>query len=227
MNPDDRVMVGVINRRQDVEIMLQDRWYRIPQDQMPKGVYVEYLAFFLSGAAAKAYGSSGVHFYAERRGIELLYRRDLLPDEPQHKHAHLPYYMVRLGEPIRRDPPILNPTKRRLSFIYTTWDRFFQARELNDLYSTADYYVDRIYHALRDAQMRVQHWWEVGTQETTQPAAVRILCERGVVTAAFEGGDEVDIRLDLNQPEDEILAQIKARIYSKGGPLTINIPPVW
>jgi hypothetical protein len=227
MFADDRVLVGVINRRDDLQRLLESRWYRIPQSQLPRGVYVEYLAFFLSGAAAKGYGKSGVYYYARRAGVELLYRRDLLPAEPNHANANLPYYKVGLEEPQRRAVPILNTDKRRLSFIYTTWDRFFHARELQDLYSQADYYVDRIYHALRDAKIRVDRWWEVEHSATHQPAQVRILCEAGVLTAAFDGNENADIRLDLHQPEDEILQQIKAQIYSKGGPVTINIPQVW
>lgn len=226
MYPDDRVLVGVINRQRDLKIMLEQHWYRIPQKQLSRGVFAEYIAFFLSGSAAKGRGGSGIYYYAPRRGVELVYRRDLLPDEPNHERANAAYYKIQLDDAIARIPPVINSSRRTIDFIHTTWDRFVNAREIKDLYSTADYFVDRIYHALRDARYRMERYWETEQRESGYIPQVRILCENGVVVAAAQMAEGVDILLDGTQPEDEILAQIKGRIVSKGGPLTINIPHI-
>jgi hypothetical protein len=227
MYPDDRVLMGVINRKRDVQTLLDAHWYRIPQAKLARGVFAEYLAFYLSGAAAKGREGSGIYYYAERRGVELVYRRDLLPDEPDHPHANEAYYKIQVAEPIARIPPVTNTTKRTLTFIHTTWDRFIRARTISDLYSTADYYVDRIYHALRDASIRPDRYWEQERAQTGYAPQVRILCENGVVIASTEAGEDVDILLNPSEPEDKYLAQIKARIASKGGAVTINIPQSW
>ncbi|MCU0513056.1 MAG: hypothetical protein MUE40_10840 [Anaerolineae bacterium] len=220
------MLVGVINRKSDLKRLLEQRWYRIPQGQMPRGVYAEYLAFFLSGSAARGKSGSGIYYYAERRGVELAYRRDLLPEEAQHPRAGDVYYRVLLSEAVPRLPPITNPTRRRLDFIHTTWDRFLQARHVQDLYSRSDYFVDRIYHALRDARYRSDRYWETEQRSTGHAPQLRVLCERGTVVAGTQPGSEVDVLLDEQQSDDAILAQIRARILSKGGPLTVNIPPV-
>jgi len=148
MYPDDRVLVGVIRRKRDLQVVQQQRWYRIPQAQMPHGVYAEYIAFFLSGAAFKDQ-RGGIHYYAARTGLELAYRRDLLPEEANHPRSGEVYYKVQLGELHPKTPPVLNPTGRAISFIYTTWDRFKDATEISDLYSRANEYVDRATHVLR------------------------------------------------------------------------------
>ena len=96
MFPDDRVLVGVLNRKRDLKTLLEQRWYRIPEDKMPFGVYAEYIALFLSGSAAKSYGDSGIYLYARRKGVELALRKDLLPNEPDHKNAEKRYYKVQL-----------------------------------------------------------------------------------------------------------------------------------
>jgi hypothetical protein len=225
MFPDDRVLVGVVNRKRDLDYALNDHWYRIPQAKV-RGVYAEYIALYVSSGMTKAYDRGGVYYYAEKRGLELVTRLDLLPNESNHKSAQDFYYKVQLGPLERRDIPIINPTGRTITFIYTTWDRFTRAYHIADLYSKSDYYVDRIYHALRDARIRPERVWEAEKRDTGLPPQVRILCERGTVVASTEEGGDVDVLLDDRLPDDEILRQIQARILSKGGTLTLRLPPL-
>jgi len=222
MFPEDRLLVGVINRKRDLTIAREEGWYRIPQRKMPRGINAEYLAFFLSGTVFKE-RSGGIHYYAERKGLELAYRRDLLPREADHPRAGEVYYKVQLGEFIEKSPPILNPDRRTITFIHTTWDRFVHARHIGDLYSTADYFVDRIYHALRDTGIRPDRIWQAEYREAGHPSQLRILCENGTVTASTDP-HEGNVYLDESEEEDEILAEIKAAIARSGGPVLIGIP---
>lgn len=219
MYSEDRVLVGVLRRKSDLQYLLQQGWYRIPQRQMPRGVYAEYLAFYLSGTAARAHGSSGIGLYAQRSGIELCYRRDLLPHEADHPNANEAYYRVAVTALKHRVPPILNPTRRSISFILTTWDRFIRAEQIADLYSKADYFVDRVYHALREAHVRSHLYWEAERPRTGFPAQVRILCEDGVVVASSEAGAGVDVVVDGHLNVDEIVACLRALIAQRGGVL--------
>jgi len=223
MSPDDRVLVGAITRKKDLRLARDQGWYRIPQARMPRGVHTEYLAFFLSSRVA-GQPESGIYFFAERAGLELAYRRDLLPDEADHPRANEVYYQVQLRNWQAKTPPVLNPTRRSIAFIYTTWDRFVRAREIKDLYSDADYYVDRIYHALRnDGLKSLDRYWEAERSQTGFGAQLRILCERGAVTASAEPAAG-DIFLSGDDDDDEILAKIRAEVARKGGPVMINIP---
>ncbi len=147
MYADDRVLVGVLNRRIDFEIARRQKWYRIPQKQLPRGLNAEYIAFFLSGKTFRE-RSGTVAYFARITGLELARRSDLLPGEE--KRAEDIYYKVQFRDLIQKDPPIANYPARSISFIRTTWDRFISAETIVDLFSAADYYVDRIYHALRN-----------------------------------------------------------------------------
>lgn len=222
MFPEDRVLVGVINRKADLQIAQEQQWYRIPQNRLPRGIHAEYIAFFLSRAFKEQNG--GIHYFAERTGVELAYRKDLLPDERDHANAQEVYYKVQLGELQVKTPPIQNPTKRTITFVHTTWDRFVRATEIKDLYSDADYFVDRIYHALRDSGLRALRFWEAERPYTGHGAQVRILCERGTVIASPDASEGDALYLDVSQEDAAILAEIRARIVSKGGPATIGIP---
>jgi hypothetical protein len=221
MYPEDRVLVGVINRKRDLTTAQNDRWYRIPQARMPRTVNAEYLAFFLSGAFGPQNGA--IHYYAERRGLELLRRRDLLPREAGHKRADEVYYKVSLGDLLHKHPPITNPSRRPISFIYTTWDRFVHANVIRDLYSDNDYYVDRIYHALRDSGVQAERSWDAEQRTTGSPAHLRILCDGGYVTAS-PGGMHGAVFMDSTQNDDATLNVIREAIAKQGGPVTLNIP---
>jgi hypothetical protein len=221
MYPEDRVLVGVINRRRDLATARDQHWYRIPQTRLPRGIHAEYIAFFLSSVFKEQNG--GIHYFAQRKGLELLYRKDLLPDEPDHPRANDAYYKVGLEALRPKMPPVLNPTRRSISFVYTTWDRFVKATTIADLYSKDDYYVDRIYHALRERGVYSERYWEAETRDTHTPAGVRILCESGVVSATIDRSAG-DVFLDSAQPTDAILQQILDQIARSGGPVMLHLP---
>lgn len=226
MHPDDRVLVGVINRKRDLDTLLKSKWYRIPQPAMQDGIYTEYVAFYLSGYAAKKFGESGIYYYGARKGVELAYRRDLLPAEANHKNADNVYYKVQFEAIDGKNPPVTNPTNRPVSFIFTTWDRFVNAKVISDLYSKSDYYVDRIYHALRDKQIRSMRFWDAQQKEYGFGAALRFVCEAGTITGYTDEAQVTDngFFINVDEPEDKILTEIRARIASMGGPVTVSLP---
>jgi len=222
MFPEDRVLVGVINRKRDLKILQEQHWYRIPQKRQLRGVDAEYIAFFLSGKVFKEQ-SGGIHYYARVRGVELLYRRDLLPKQADHARADDIYYKV-MVEPIHpKDPPVQNTSKRTIAFIRTTWDRFSRAKNVTDLYSTDDYFVDRIYHALRSRGIRSERYWETEADQYDYAPAVRVICQQGEFTASTRK-DKGNVLLDSEQHEDAILQEILDRIDRMGGPATLSIP---
>lgn len=191
MNAEDRILVGVINTKRDLKFLLEQRWYRIPQGQAAKGIDADFLAFFISGSAAKPQ-ASGIHYYARRTGIELVRRIDLIPSKLDHPRAQNLYHKIQLGDILIKDPPIINqPNPYTFSFIYTTADRFIQAGHIRDLYSGSDYLVDRVFHVLRQEGLEAERTWENlkpredQTGEIIYPAyaQIRLIAERGEIVA--------------------------------------------
>ena len=133
MYPEDRVLVGVIRRQRDLRLAREEGWYRIPVAHWPRDVDCEIVAFFLSRAFGPLNG--GIRCYAEMRGLELACRRDLLPAERDHRRADEVYYRVALGPLVDKQPPVLNPGRRRFAFITSTWERFDAAQDIRDLYA--------------------------------------------------------------------------------------------
>ncbi|RPJ01263.1 MAG: hypothetical protein EHM39_03535 [Chloroflexi bacterium] len=225
MYPEDRVLVGVIKARRDLEKALSEHWYRVPQGQAPKGIHAEVIAFFLSRAFKELNG--GIHYYAERNGVELVRRRDLLPDESHHARADGLYYKLQLGALCRKDPPILNPTRRSFAFIYTTWDRFCAARVIADLYSEADHFVDRVFHALEDEGILAERIWEASRLSDDGGAQIRVVCVDGTVIASTAPRGEHVIPLEAVRSPRSMWRSVDAileAIRQHGGPLMAPVP---
>lgn len=148
MYPEDRVLVVYLPTPADFNLLTQNKWYRIPQKHAPKGLYAEYFAFYFG----QAFGDQkwAIHYYAKRLGHELVRRIDLLPNEPNHPHAQNFYYKVQFDTLIKRQQPIISIRWRRLTFLHTTWDRFQQAYEINDLLLDGESFTNREYATLKD-----------------------------------------------------------------------------
>lgn len=224
MYPEDRVLVGVINRKRDFDKALHEHWYRVPFGQAPQGIYAEYVAFFFSRAFKELNGA--IHYYARRTGIELVRRRDLLPEEGAHPRADALYHKLQLGELRRKDPPVANTDRRTVTFIFTTWDRFTQARTLADLYSAADRYVDRVFHALERSGVRAERIWEASRAGGDGGAQLRIACQEGTVVAST-GAHGGAIALPVSEKPAAVRAGTQAIlevVRQLGGPSAADAP---
>ena len=130
--PDDRVLVAVMNNLTDWQRVQDQHWYRIPVKHAPEPVpNIDWLAFYFT----KAFGEDkwAVHYYARVLGHELVTRQDLMPGQQNHKRAKQWYYKVALGPIQHKLPPIVADKRRRITFVFTTGDRFEAATEINDL----------------------------------------------------------------------------------------------
>ena len=148
MYPEDRVLVAYLPDPADFDIIRSESWYRIPEKHVPKGLHAEYYAFYFG----RKFGENkwAIHYFARQMGFELMTRQDLIPAEPDHPRARERYYKVSLGPLQKLEEPIISLRWRRITFMHTTWDRFQDAREINDLFINGPEYVDRLYATLKD-----------------------------------------------------------------------------
>lgn len=195
MYPEDRVLVTYLPKLADFTAIQEVGWYRIPQRHAPKGLYAEYFAFYFG----REFGPEkwAIHYYAAQQGHELVTRLSLLPDQPTHPRAHELYYKVQLGPLQRLERPILSLRWRRITFIHTTWDRFQDATEINDLFINGGHYVDRLYIALKDRGIQAERNYRIQEAGSTYKLALTVPCQNG----------RVDVR-HPPQSESELLALI-------------------
>jgi hypothetical protein len=225
MHPEDRVLVAVMGRRKDFEIARDQGWYRIPERHASRGVFFEYVAFYFTAAFVEQ--KWAVHYYARCLGYELVTRRYLLPDEPDHRRAAEPYYKLQLGPLQKREPPIISRRWRRVTFIHTTWDRFQAAEEINDLFTEGGEFVDRLYHALREADLSPERQYPLREVKEKYIAELAVPCRDGVLAVEVAGVQPASTEISalwftpgaIIGDLDGCLATIRAEVERCGGVL--------
>lgn len=209
MYPEDRVLVAFVPRPEDFLLAKHDGWYRIPQSQAPKGIHSEYLAFYFG----RRFGEEkwAIHYYSRNQGHELVSRLDLLPNQKNHPRAQDFYYKVQLGPIIKRETPILSLRWRRVTFIHTTWDRFVDAREINDLFVEGGHYVDRLYATLKERGLQSERNYKVAEGEAAYRIPLMLPCVNGRVEIQSQALPENDAEVF------KLAGEIVEEVNQKGG----------
>lgn len=184
MYPEDRVLVAFVPRPKDFELIRSEGWYRVPQRYAPKGLYAEYFAFYFG----RHFGPQkwAIFYYARNLGHELVTRRDLFPDQIEHPRVDELYYKVQLGPLMSREHPIVSMRWRRVTFIHTTWDRFEDAREINDLFVEGGQYVDRLYATLKERGIQAERNYRVSESQASYFVPLMVPCLLGRVDVTVE-----------------------------------------
>lgn len=214
MYPEDRVLIAYLPEPNDFALLKAEGWYRIPQKHAPKGLHAEYLAFYFG----RKFGDQkwAVHYYARQRGHELVKRVDLFPDQPEHPRASDYYFKIALGTIHKMATPIVSLNWRRITFIHTTWDRFQDAREINDLLITGGEYVDRVYAALRERGVRVERNYQTKEEPSIYTVPLYVNCNKGRLDITHSEVKKAEV--DLEGLVDDVVRKIE----DQGGQLTTN-----
>lgn len=130
--PEALVLVAVLPAARDLEIARLLGWYRLRLKSAPKVLEVDYVAFYQTGAFGPAHRWRVEHF-AALRGHELVTRRELFRDEPEHPRAGEEYFKLGLG-PLQSLPRAIEAGDwKRITFFYTTGAHFGPACTVSDL----------------------------------------------------------------------------------------------
>lgn len=209
MYPENRVLVAYMPQPADFEIVKQAGWYRIPQRHAPKGLHAEYFAFYFG----RRFGAEkwAIHYYAPQVGHELTTRLALFPDQPDHPRAQEMYYKVQLGPPQKLKQPIVSLRWRRITFLHTTWDRFLDATEINDLFVDGEPYVDRIYATLKERGIQAERHYRVEEPGRAYQLPLAIVCRNGRIDVTAnrlkQHGDALE----------QLVAEIADQVAAQGG----------
>jgi len=129
-----QVLVGVLKNGSDLEILMSERWYRVPKKYMPKRRF-QYIAFY----QPEIFGRNGkqIQYYAKVLSRRYVQRLKFLPKELDHLRAHELYAWLHVGKIQSLIRPIKNTTPRRVSFGFATLDRLVNSRNILELYNVA------------------------------------------------------------------------------------------
>ena len=130
------VLVAILNNRSDFVTARDRGWYRVPVSSAQKWLKDRWPPQWLAFYQTKVFRHEAfaVRYYADVLEVREVTRLDLFPDQPNHEKAHRRYYQLMLASLQQLKEPILSRRWRRIVFIPTTWGKFINAVEINDLY---------------------------------------------------------------------------------------------
>ena len=187
MLPESSVLIAVMNDARDLECARDEHWYRIPVRSAPKFFPPDYLAFYFT----KPFGQDAfsVRWYAQVRGHELVTRRDLVPDEPDHPRAEQRYYKLQLGKLVELPHPIPSRRLRRITFVLTNGKRLNEAWEINDLF-LGPREQDLLWRALKEARLQAERNYTIREANAVYRVDFAVICREGTVGVTC--GDKAD-----------------------------------
>jgi len=148
LSPEAIILVSVMPAVRDAEIARLLGWYRIPLRTAPKIVEVDYLAFYQTGVFGVDHRWR-IEYVAEYRGHELVKRKELFKDTPDHPRANEEYFKLQIGPLQFLANPILAQKWKRITFLYTTGELFNRAETIDDLVLNNDDRVS-VWRSLRE-----------------------------------------------------------------------------
>jgi very-short-patch-repair endonuclease len=182
------VLVAVMNNRLDFELAANQHWYRIPVSSVEKWLAKRWPPQWLAFYMTKKFGAEefSVRYFARVVNIRKAYRWQLFPDQPSDQKSQKQYYQLLL-EPLRPLPqPIFSRRWRRIVFIPTTWQKFMNAAEINDLYDDSPL-EDLLWAQLKRLEIPAERQEREKVGKDTYLLDFAIYCARGKVDVETDG----------------------------------------
>lgn len=193
------LLVAIINAPSDFEILKTQGWYRIPVDTAPKRWPPRWLAFYQT----KIFGDEAhaVRYYGGVARINRAPRHVLFPDEPENPKSSRMYYQVHLRSLEQRYQPIPSRRLRRIVFIPTTWTKFAEAEEINDLFDDSPL-EDTLWRHLRRERIPAERQWEWQHRQSRYVLDFAVFCREGSLDIETDG-DSYHANPDASASDNE------------------------
>jgi very-short-patch-repair endonuclease len=215
MNPRGEVLVAIMNNLLDMAIAREQHWYRIPVSSVRRWLKDRWPPQWLAFYQTKAFGDEAhsVRYYARVLTIQQAYRHELFPDQPRDDRSLRRYYQL-FFEPLQRLPkPIWSRRRRRIVFIPTTWTKFINAVEINDL-SDESPLEDRLWALLQQWKIPAERQEWVQIAENFYALDFAIHCTAGKIDVETDGDTwhSDPARIPLDNLRDNVLETVGWRV---------------
>jgi very-short-patch-repair endonuclease len=127
-----------------------------------------------------------VQRYGEVADIQVVCRSDLFPNEFESARSGQRYYKITLKRLEMLERPILSLRPRRLIFIATTWRKFSNAEQINDLFDDSPL-EDALWTQLKQTDIRAERQWELVTEEQRYFLDFALFCAKAPVALETDG----------------------------------------
>ncbi len=188
MSTRGEVLIAIMNNLLDFVIARDQHWYRIPVHSVDRFLKKRWPPQWLAFYQTKVFGNEAfaVNYYAQVLNIREVFRWELFPDQPHDEKGQRRYYQLLLSLLQRLPQPILSRRWRRIVFIPTTWLKFMNAVEINDLYDESPL-EDRLWAELKRLEIDAERQEFVQVKECIYSLDFAIYCDRGKIDVETDG----------------------------------------
>jgi len=184
----EELVVGIVNSTSDFKIVQNQHWYRIPADKADKLLKrrwpPKWIAFYYTNAI-KGYPQMIIH-YAKISVINVATRQELFPDEVENYKTKRIYYKITFNKVETLPKPILSRRWRRIVFIQTTYKKFINAVEVNDLFD-GSHLEDRLWAEFKRNRVSAERQQVVKVDEKFYFLDFAIHCKKGKLDIETDG----------------------------------------
>jgi very-short-patch-repair endonuclease len=187
--PGAQVLVAVLNHPRDLTIARDQHWYRIPIASADKWVGRRWPPQWLAFYQTKVFGQPeafAINYYCQVIEIRRATRLELFPGEPRNEKSTKRYYQLMLA-PLRKLPQQIQSRRwRRIVFIPTTWRKFIEAEEVNDL-SDESPLEDRLWKELKRVKIPAERQDFITANGSEYALDFAFYCVRGKLNVETDG----------------------------------------
>ena len=189
MSTRGEVLVAIVNNRQDFATIRDQNWYRIPVSSAKRWLKNRWPPQWIAFYQTKVFGPAAysVNYYAQVLDIHIVRRWQLFPNDPPDTKSNHQYYQLILGPLHTLPKPILSRRWRRIVFIPTTWQKFINAIEINELYDESPL-EDRLWAVFKRHNIPAERQEFIRvTNQTYYILDFAIYCAKGNIAVEADG----------------------------------------
>ena len=182
------VLVAIVNDKRDFAIIRNQKWYRIPVSSVKKWLNKQWPPKWIAFYQTKVFGNEAytISYYAQVLEFRTVRRSQLFPNDPPDKKSNYRYYQLILNQIKKLPQPIISRRRRRIIFIPTTWQKFFNAIEINDLYDDSPL-EDRLWEEFKRHDIPVERQEFITVENQNYVLDFAIYCAKGNIAVEADG----------------------------------------
>ncbi len=188
MSKRGEVLVAIVNNKRDFAIIQNNNWYRIPVFSAEKWLKERWPPQWVAFYQTKVFGDEAyaVRYYAQVLDIRKVRRWQLFPNKPPGKKDNYWYYQLILSPSKKLPKPILSRRWRRIIFIPTTWQKFINAVEINDLYDESPL-EDRLWAEFKRHNIPAERQEFITVKQQNYALDFAVYCAGGSIDVETDG----------------------------------------
>jgi very-short-patch-repair endonuclease len=177
-------LIAILKEKSDLAILRDKGWYRVPVASAPRRWSPRWLAFY----QPKNFGEDAykIRYFGQVNNIHIAKRCEIFPNEIVSANSEREYYILTINKLEECEIPIPSSRPRRLVFVPTTWSKFINAEQINDLFDDSPL-EDQLWSEMKRISIEVERQWAVYLQDALYYLDFALFCKNGRIDVETDG----------------------------------------